>query len=101
MSLLSVKHLFGLQDLPVRDIDEILDTAFKFREVLERPIKKVPSLKGKNILNLFFENSTRTKMSFELAGKRLSADVTNFTSSSSSLKKGESFSVSTKWIINY
>jgi len=91
MSSLSVKHLFGLQNLPSTDIDKILDTAFKFREVLDRPIKKVPSLKGKNILNLFFENSTRTKMSFELAAKRLSADVINFTSSTSSLKKGESF----------
>ena len=91
MSSLSVKHLFGLQNLPSADIDKILDTAFKFREVLDRPIKKVPSLKGKNILNLFFENSTRTKMSFELAAKRLSADVINFTSSTSSLKKGESF----------
>ena len=91
MSSLSVNHLFGLQHLPKSDIDKILDTAFKFREVLDRPIKKVPSLKGKNILNLFFENSTRTKMSFELAAKRLSADVMNFTSSTSSLKKGESF----------
>ena len=91
MSSLSVKHLFGLQNLPSADIDKILDTAFKFKEVLDRPIKKVPSLKGKNILNLFFENSTRTKMSFELAAKRLSADVINFTSSTSSLKKGESF----------
>ncbi len=91
MSLLSVKHLFALQDLPKNDIDKILDTAFKFREVLDRPIKKVPSLKGKNILSLFFENSTRTKMSFELAAKRLSADVTSFSSGTSSLKKGESF----------
>ena len=91
MSVLSVKHLFGLEDLKKQDIFKILDTAFKFREVLDRPIKKVPSLKGKNILNLFFENSTRTKMSFELAAKRLSADVTNFSSGTSSLKKGESF----------
>ena len=91
MSLLSVKHLFGLQDLPKNDIGKILDMAFRFREVLDRPIKKVPSLKGKNILSLFFENSTRTKMSFELAAKRLSADVTSFSSGTSSLKKGESF----------
>ena len=91
MSLLSINHLFGLEGLPKEDIDKILDTAFKFREVLDRPIKKVPSLKGKNILNLFFENSTRTKVSFELAAKRLSADVVNFSSSTSSLKKGESF----------
>tara|TARA_Y100001970_G_scaffold169776_1_gene207514 strand:+ start:2540 stop:3466 length:927 start_codon:yes stop_codon:yes gene_type:complete len=91
MSLLSTKHLFGLQNLPKKDIDKILDTAFKFREVLDRPIKKVPSLKGKNVLSLFFENSTRTKMSFELAAKRLSADVTSFSTGTSSLKKGESF----------
>jgi len=91
MSSLSIKHLFGLQNIPENDIENILDTAFKFREVLDRPIKKVPSLKGKNILNLFFENSTRTKMSFELAAKRLSADVMNFSSNTSSLKKGESF----------
>tara|TARA_B100000676_G_C18020133_1_gene812083 strand:- start:185 stop:1111 length:927 start_codon:yes stop_codon:yes gene_type:complete len=91
MSSLSVKHLFGLQNIPKNDIENIIDTAFKFREVLDRPIKKVPSLKGKNILNLFFENSTRTKMSFELAAKRLSADVMNFSSNTSSLKKGESF----------
>ena len=91
MSSLSVKHLFGLQNVPENDIESIIDTAFKFREVLNRPIKKVPSLKGKNILNLFFENSTRTKMSFELAAKRLSADVMNFSSNTSSLKKGESF----------
>ena len=91
MSSLSVKHLFGLQNIPENDIESIIDTAFKFREVLNRPIKKVPSLKGKNILNLFFENSTRTKMSFELAAKRLSADVMNFSSNTSSLKKGESF----------
>ena len=91
MSSLSVKHLFGLQNIPKNDIENIIDTAFKFREVLDRPIKKVPSLKGKNILNLFFENSTRTKNVFELAAKRLSADVMNFSSNTSSLKKGESF----------
>ena len=91
MSLLSVKHLFGLNYLPKKDINIILNTAIKFRDVLDRPIKKVPSLNGKNILNLFFENSTRTKVSFELAAKRLSADVVSFATSSSSLKKGESF----------
>ena len=91
MSLLSVKHLFGLDYISKEDINTILDTAIKFREVLDRPIKKVPSLNGKNILNLFFENSTRTKVSFELAAKRLSADVVSFATSSSSLKKGESF----------
>ena len=94
MSLLSVKHLFGLDYIPKEDIDTILDTAIKFREVLDRPIKKVPSLNGKNILNLFFENSTRTKVSFELAAKRLSADVVSFATSSSSLKKGESLRLS-------
>ena len=91
MSLLSVKHLFGLEYITKKDIETILDTAVNFREVLDRPIKKVPSLNGKNILNLFFENSTRTKVSFELAAKRLSADVVSFATSSSSLKKGESF----------
>ncbi len=91
MSLISIKHLFGLQNTPKNDIEKILQTAFKFREVLDRPIKKVPSLKGKNVLSLFFENSTRTKMSFDLAAKRLSADVTSFSKSTSSLNKGESF----------
>ena len=91
MSMLSIQHLFGLENISKKDINIILDTAFKFREVLDRPIKRVPSLKGKNILNLFFENSTRTKISFELAAKRLSADVTSFSPSTSSLKKGESF----------
>ena len=91
MSLLSVKHLFGLKSTPKSDIEKILDTAFKFREVLDRPVKKVPSLNGKNVLSLFFENSTRTKMSFDLAAKRLSADLTSFSKGTSSLKKGESF----------
>ncbi|MBJ48807.1 MAG: aspartate carbamoyltransferase [Candidatus Marinimicrobia bacterium] len=91
MSLISIKHLFGLQNTPKNDIEKILQTAFKFREVLDRPIKKVPSLKGKNVLSLFFENSTRTKMSFDLAAKRLSADVTSFSKGTSSLNKGESF----------
>ena len=83
------KHLFGLKDYPKRDIDSILDLAFKFREVLDRPIKKVPSLRDITIANLFFENSTRTRLSFELAEKRLSADVVNFSAASSSVKKGE------------
>ncbi len=69
MSALSFEHLFGLENVLKKDIDIILDMAFKFREILDRPIKKVPSLQGKNILNLFFENSTRTKISFELAAK--------------------------------
>ena len=84
-------HLLGLKDYPGEDIQTIIDTAYKFKEVLGRPIKKVPSLKGKTIVNLFFENSTRTRISFELAQKRLSADTVNFSASTSSLKKGETF----------
>ena len=90
MHKLETKHLIGLEKISKKDIEKIIDVGFIFREVLERPIKKVPTLQGKNILNLFFENSTRTKISFELAEKRLSADVTNFSASSSSVKKGES-----------
>ena len=89
--MLQQKHLLGLDGYPSEDIQAIIDTAFNFREVLDRPIKKVPSLQGVTIVNLFFENSTRTRISFELAQKRLSADTVNFTASSSSLKKGESF----------
>jgi aspartate carbamoyltransferase catalytic subunit len=89
--MLQQKHLLGLEGYPGVDIQTIIDTAFNFREVLDRPIKKVPSLQGVTIVNLFFENSTRTRISFELAQKRLSADTVNFSSSSSSLKKGESF----------
>ena len=85
------KHLVGLEGYPKQDINEIIETAFSFKEVLERPIKKVPSLQGKTIVNLFFENSTRTRISFELAEKRLSADSINFSASSSSLNKGETF----------
>lgn len=88
---LSIKHLIGLEGVPKEDLSIIFDTAFSFREVLERPIKKVPTLKGKTIVNFFFENSTRTKMSFDLAEKRLSADSISFSASSSSLKKGETF----------
>jgi len=88
-SILTNKHLIGLENIPANDIQLFIDTGFTFREVLERKIKKVPALTGKNIVNLFFENSTRTRISFELAEKRLSADVTNFSASSSSLKKGE------------
>ncbi|MFA4921928.1 MAG: aspartate carbamoyltransferase, partial [Candidatus Neomarinimicrobiota bacterium] len=87
---LSIKHLLGLEGMPRADISAILDAAFSFREVLERPIKRVPTLQGKTIVNLFFENSTRTRISFELAEKRLSADTVNFSSSGSSLAKGES-----------
>ncbi len=90
MGLLSQKHFIGIEDYNAEDLQKIIDTGYIFREILERPIKKVPSLTGKNIVNLFFENSTRTKLSFELAEKRLSADITNFSASSSSLKKGES-----------
>ena len=90
MHKLETKHLLGLEFISKKDIEKIIDVGFIFREVLERPIKKVPTLQGKNILNLFFENSTRTKISFELAEKRLSADVTNFSSSFSSVQKGES-----------
>ncbi|MFQ6611157.1 MAG: aspartate carbamoyltransferase, partial [Fidelibacterota bacterium] len=90
MGALTRKHFLDLEHAPVQDMQKIIDTAYTFREVLDRPIKKVPSLTGKNVVNLFFENSTRTRMSFELAEKRLSADVTNFSASSSSLTKGES-----------
>ena len=90
MSILSQRHFIGLENATSEDIQSIIDTGFTFREILERPIKKVPSLTGINIVNLFFENSTRTRISFELAEKRLSADVTNFSASSSSVKKGES-----------
>ena len=89
--MLKNKHLLGLEGYPREDLQTIIETAFNFREVLDRPIKKVPSLQGVTIVNLFFENSTRTKISFELAQKRLSADTVNFSASSSSLKKGESF----------
>jgi aspartate carbamoyltransferase catalytic subunit len=86
---LSTKHLLGIRDLVPNDIQIILDTAAQFKEVLQRPIKKVPSLRDVTIVNLFYENSTRTRISFELAEKRLSADTINFTASGSSVKKGE------------
>ena len=86
---LSTKHLLGIKDLVPGDIKLILDTAIQFKEVLQRPIKKVPSLREVTIVNLFYENSTRTRISFELAEKRLSADVINFSASSSSVSKGE------------
>ena len=89
MSSLSVNHLLGIKDLTRRDIDLIFETAENFKEVINRPIKKVPSLRDITIANLFFENSTRTKLSFELAEKRLSADIINFSSASSSVTKGE------------
>lgn len=86
---LSVKHLLGIRDLTPSDIRIILDTAVQFKAVLQRPVKKVPALRDVSILNLFFENSTRTRISFELAEKRLSADTINFTISNSSVSKGE------------
>jgi aspartate carbamoyltransferase catalytic subunit len=86
---LSTKHLLGIRDLSAQDIQIILDTATQFKEVLQRPIKKVPSLRDVTIVNLFYENSTRTRISFELAEKRLSADTINFTASGSSVSKGE------------
>jgi aspartate carbamoyltransferase catalytic subunit len=89
MSQLSVPHLLGIKDLTVEDIQLVFETADQFKEVLNRPIKKVPSLRDITIANIFFENSTRTKLSFELAEKRLSADVVNFSASQSSVKKGE------------
>jgi aspartate carbamoyltransferase catalytic subunit len=89
MTRLSTKHLLGIKDITKEDIELIFSTADNFKDVLNRPIKKVPSLRDITIANLFFENSTRTKLSFELAEKRLSADVINFSASGSSLKKGE------------
>src|SRR5210317_771051 len=89
MSQLSVPHLLGIKDLTVEDIQLVFETAQYFKEVINRPIKKVPSLRDITIANIFFENSTRTKLSFELAEKRLSADVLNFSASQSSVTKGE------------
>lgn len=89
MSELSVNHLLGIKYLTNEDINLIFETADHFKEVINRPIKKVPSLRDITIANLFFENSTRTRLSFELAEKRLSADVINFSAASSSVKKGE------------
>lgn len=89
MQELSVRHLLGIKDITPQDIQLIFETADNFKDVLNRPIKKVPSLRDITIANVFFENSTRTRLSFELAEKRLSADVINFSSSGSSVKKGE------------
>lgn len=86
---LGTRHLLGIRDLSPADIETILDTAVSFKEVLQRPIKKVPSLRDVTIVNLFYENSTRTRISFEIAEKRLSADTVNFTASGSSVSKGE------------
>ena len=89
MDSLSVDHLTGIENLTTNDIELIFKTADSFKEVINRPIKKVPSLRDITIANLFFENSTRTRLSFELAEKRLSADIVNFSAASSSVKKGE------------
>ena len=89
MGELSVNHLLGIKYITKEDVDLIFETADHFKEVINRPIKKVPSLRDITIANLFFENSTRTRLSFELAEKRLSADVVNFSAASSSVKKGE------------
>ena len=86
---LSTRHLLGIKNLTQEDISLILSTAEQFKEVLQRPVKKVPSLRDVTIVNLFYENSTRTRFSFELAEKRLSADTINFAASSSSAAKGE------------
>ncbi len=89
MSSLSINHLLGLDGVPREDIALILDSTDSFLEILDRPIKKVPTLQGKTVVNLFFENSTRTRVSFELAQRRLSCDVVNFSVSTSSVNKGE------------
>ncbi|HYG03145.1 MAG TPA: aspartate carbamoyltransferase catalytic subunit [Chryseosolibacter sp.] len=89
MSKLSQKHLLGIKDITKEDIELIFQTADNFKDIINRPIKKVPSLRDITIANIFFENSTRTRLSFELAEKRLSADVVNFSASNSSVKKGE------------
>lgn len=89
MSKLSQRHLLGIKNITTEDIELIFETADNFKEVINRPVKKVPSLRDVTIANVFFENSTRTRLSFELAQKRLSADVVNFSASNSSVKKGE------------
>src|ERR1035437_6093862 len=86
---LSVKHLLGIKELTLKDIEQIFQTADNFKQVLQRPIKKVPTLRDTTVANIFFENSTRTRLSFELAEKRLGADVVNFSASGSSVSKGE------------
>ena len=102
MKALSVSHLLGIKYLQIQDINLIFETAKHFKEVINRPIRKVPSLRDITIANLFFENSTRTKLSFELAEKRLSADVLNFSANQSSLKKGETLvdTVNIKFKVN-
>ena len=95
------RHLLGLKDMEREDIELILDNARSFKEVSDRDVKKVPALRGRTVVNLFFENSTRTRMSFELAAKRLSADVINFAASTSSLNKGETMLDTLKTIESY
>src|SRR3954471_20993876 len=97
---LSTRHLLGIKDLNATDISTILDTAREFKEVLQRPIKKVPSLRDITIVNLFYENSTRTRFSFELAERRLSADVLNFAAGTSSAAKGKTPPESVKYILS-
>ena len=92
MNHLSVNNLTGIRGLTENDLELIFQAATEFKEVINRPIKKVPSLRDFTVANLFFENSTRTRLSFELAQKRLSADVVNFTAANSSVKKGETLS---------
>ena len=99
MKKLSVSHLLGIKYLNTEDFNLIFETASQFKEVINRPIKKVPSLRDITIANLFFENSTRTKLSFELAEKRLSADIINFSASQSSVSKGETLSDTVKNIL--
>lgn len=100
MSSLSVNHLLGIKDLNEDDIQLIFETADNFKAIINRPIKKVPSLRDTTVANLFFENSTRTRISFELAQKRLSADIINFSSSSSSVSKGETLIDTVKNILS-
>lgn len=100
MTQLSVKHLLGIRDLNEQDIKLIFETADNFKTIINRPIKKVPSLRDITVANLFFENSTRTRVSFELAQKRLSADIVNFSSSSSSVSKGETLIDTVKNILS-
>ena len=100
MNDLSVNHLISINDLKTSDLNTIFKTAESFKEIINRPIKKVPTLRDVTIANLFFENSTRTKLSFELAEKRLSADVINFSASSSSVKKGETLIDTTNNILS-
>jgi len=98
---LSSKHLLGIKDLSKEDIQLILSTANQFKEVLQRPVKKVPSLRDITIVNLFFENSTRTRFSFELAERRLSADVLNFSANTSSTAGLEKYTMASRTLDSY